>query len=125
MDIPALQSHVNASVVPFDQLAANLNVSQNDKVKEACRQFEAVLLRQILGEARKTVITASGKGDSNETGIYNDMINNQMADSISRSGAFGLAKSMESQLIRQVLPKAESQSQSGAAATTAVQSIKH
>ena len=33
------------------------------------------------------------------------MINNQMADSISRSGAFGLAKSLEKQLVRQVLPK--------------------
>ena len=30
------------------------------------------------------------------------MINNQMADSISRSGSFGLAKSLESQLVRQV-----------------------
>ena len=125
MDISPLQSHVKASVVPFDRLAANPNVSQSDKVKEACRQFEAVLLRQILGEARKTVITSSGKGDSNETGIYNDMINNQMADSISRSGAFGLAKSMESQLVRQILPKTESQSQSGAATTTAAHSTKH
>ena len=32
------------------------------------------------------------------------MVNNQLADSISRSGAFGLAKSMEAQLARQVLP---------------------
>jgi hypothetical protein len=79
MDISPLQSHVKASTVPFDQLAANPNVSQSDKVKEACRQFEAILLRQILGEARKTVITSSANGDSNETGIYNDMINNPTA----------------------------------------------
>ena len=124
MDIPALQSHVKASAVPFDQLAANPNVSQKDKVKEACRQFEAVLLRQILGEARKTVITSSEKKDSNETEIYNDMINNQMADSISRSGAFGLAKSLENQLVRQVLPKAADQ-QALPAATPTVKSSDH
>ena len=106
MDIPAIQPHINASALPFEQLAGNPNVSQSDKVKEACRQFEAVLLRQILGEARKTVITSSENGDSNEAGIYNDMINNQMADSISRSGSFGLAKSLEKQLVHQVLPKA-------------------
>ena len=76
--------------------------SQSEKVKEACRQFEAVLLRQILGEARKTVITSADGEDSNETGIYNDMINNQIADSISKSGSFGLAKSVEKQLVHQV-----------------------
>ena len=84
--------------MPFAQLAGNPNISNDDKVREACRQFEAILLRQILGEARKTVITSSDKPDSNETDIYNDMINNQMADSISQSGTFGLAKSLENQL---------------------------
>jgi Rod binding domain-containing protein len=34
------------------------------------------------------------------------MINNQLADSISRSGAFGLARSLRSQLGDQVLPHA-------------------
>jgi peptidoglycan hydrolase FlgJ len=111
MDISALQPHVKASAVPFDQLAGNPNVSESDKVKEACRQFEAILLRQILGEARKTVISASGSADSNEKGIYDDMVNNQMADSISRSGSFGLAKSLEKQLVRQVLPQAGAQTQ--------------
>jgi flagellar protein FlgJ len=104
MDIPALQSHVKASTIPFEKLAANPSVSDADKVKEACKQFEAVLLRQILGEARKTLIS-SGQDNSNEAGIYNDMVNNQMADSISRSGAFGLAKSLQTQLAHQVLPK--------------------
>jgi flagellar protein FlgJ len=105
MDISALQPHVKASSVPFDQLAGNPNISEGDKVKEAARQFEAVLLRQILGEARKTVITGEQGEDSNETGIYNDMINNQLADSISQSGSFGLAKSIESQLVHQSLPQ--------------------
>jgi len=125
MNVSALQSQVKASAVPFDQLAANPNVSQSDKVKEACRQFEAVLLRQILGEARKTVITSSDDGESNETGIYNDMVNNQMADSISRSGSFGLAKSLETQLVRQVLPKAGHPSRSGSAAAPAASLTDH
>jgi flagellar protein FlgJ len=125
MDIPALHSQVKASSVPFDQLAGNPNVSQKDKVKEACRQFEAVLLRQILGEARKTVITSSEETDSNEKGIYDDMINNQMADSISRSGSFGLAKSLEDQLVRQVLPKSAEQSQPAPPATPEMKSGHH
>lgn len=110
MDLPPLNSQVKASVLPFEELAASKNVSDSDKVKEVCKQFEAVLLRQILGEARKTVIPSSGNPDSNTTGIYNDMVNNQMADSISRSGAFGLAKSLQAQLVHQVLPKTEATS---------------
>jgi len=33
------------------------------------------------------------------------MVNNQLADSISHSGALGLAKSVESQMVRQAGPK--------------------
>ena len=49
MNISPLQPAIKASDVPLDQLARNPNISQKDKVGEACRQFEAVLLRQILG----------------------------------------------------------------------------
>jgi Rod binding domain-containing protein len=53
------------------------------------------------------------------------MINNQMADSISRSGSFGLAESLENQLVRQVLPKAADQSRPVPAVPPAVKSSDH
>ena len=120
MDITALQPHLKASSVPLDQLAGNPNVTQSDKVKEACRQFEAVLLRQILKDARKPVGPDGQEDESAATGIYNDMINNQMADCISRSGSFGLAKSLENQLVNQVLPKALGRAQPESGAKPAV-----
>ncbi len=104
MEISALQSHVKAADLPIEKLALNPNVSDSDKVGQACRQFEAVFLRQIFQEARKTVISSSATHDSAISGIYDDMINSQLADSISRSGAFGLAKSLQAQLVHQVLP---------------------
>ena len=110
MDISPLQPSVKAADLQLDQLAGNPNVSDHDKVTEACRQFEAVLLRQILGEARKTVIPSGGSQDTGVSGIYDDMINNQLADNISRSGAFGLAKSLQAQLVHQVLPAAAANS---------------
>jgi flagellar protein FlgJ len=106
MDVLPIQPRINAADLPIEQLAGNPNISDKDKVAQTCRQFEAVLLRQILGEARKTVIS-SGEEDSTETGIYNDMVTSQLADSISRSGTFGLAKSLEAQLVRQVLPPSQ------------------
>jgi flagellar protein FlgJ len=101
MDVLPLQPRVNAADLPLEQLAGNANVPEKEKIAETCRQFEAVLLRQILGEARKTVINDGEEHDPAVDGIYNDMVTNQLADSISRSGAFGLAKSLESQLVRQ------------------------
>jgi flagellar protein FlgJ len=105
MDISPIKSHVNAADLPLEKLASNPNISDADKVGQACRQFEAVFLRQIFQEARKTVISSSLNHDSATSGIYNDMVNNQLADSVSRSGAFGLAKSLQAQLVHQVLPQ--------------------
>src|ERR1700748_273304 len=105
MNVTSIQSRIDASGVPLEKLAANPNVSQQDKVKEAARQFEAVLLRQIFSEARKSVLSNDSSDDPTVTGIYNDMINNQLADCVSKSGSFGLAKSLQTQLARQVLPK--------------------
>jgi len=122
MEIPALPSHVKASALPFDQLAKNPKVPQQQKVEEACRQFEAVLLRKILGEARKSVLASTSGESSSISGIYDDMINNQMADNISRSGAFGLAKSLQTQLVHQVLPKSDAAAPK--AAPTAPQTLK-
>jgi flagellar protein FlgJ len=104
----ALQGKIKASELPFDSIASNTKLSNADKISEASRQFEAVLLRQMLGEARKSMSgTAGGEGESSTTSIYNDMVNDQLAESISRSGAFGLARSLQSQLVMQTLPKSE------------------
>jgi peptidoglycan hydrolase FlgJ len=105
MDVSALKPHVKASDLPLEKLATNPNISDAEKVGQACRQFEAVFLRQIFKETRKTVISSSLNHDSAISGIYGDMVNNQLADSISRSGAFGLAKSLQAQLVHQVLPQ--------------------
>jgi len=87
-------------------LAANKNIPDTEKVAEVSRQFEAVLLRQILQETRKSCVSPSSSADATTSGIYDDMVNNQLADSISRSGSFGLAKSLQGELAHQVLPNA-------------------
>src|SRR5580698_8059211 len=104
MNIPALKNHVNAADMPLEQLAKNPNVPDAEKVGEACRQFEALLVTQILKEARKPVLNPDSGGESTTNSIYDDMINKQLADSISKSGAFGLARSLQAQVVHQVLP---------------------
>ena len=104
MNVLGTHPRIEASQLPLESLAANTKISDTDKVAEVSRQFEAVLLRQIMQDIRKPVL-APAEGDATANGIYNDMINYQMADNLSRSGGIGLAKSLTSQLTRQVLPQ--------------------
>jgi flagellar protein FlgJ len=103
MNVSPFQPRVDAREVPIEKLASNSSISDSEKVGQACRQFEAIFLREIFKDMRKTVISSSTHKDNAVSGIYDDMVNNQLADSVSRSGAFGLAKSLESQLTRQTL----------------------
>jgi Rod binding domain-containing protein len=103
----SLQSRLHAADVPLHDLAANPHFTDREKVAEVSRQFEAVLLRQILQETRKSSVSSSSPADASASGIYDDLINNQLADSISRSGSLGLARSLQGQLAAQVLPNAD------------------
>ena len=96
---------VNAADMPLEMVARNTNLSATDKVKEASRQFESLLLQQILTESKKSSSLSGDEGDSSIKSIYDDMITQQLADSISRSGSFGLASSLQSRLVHQTLQK--------------------
>jgi Rod binding domain-containing protein len=58
------------------------------------RQFEAILLRQILQSTQKTVIPSKFSDNSTAASIYHDLVTHQLADSISKSGTVGLAKTL-------------------------------
>ena len=98
MEITPLQPHRPAADLPIEQLATNRQLTEQQKTAEAARQFEALLLRQILADTQKPVIQSKFTDNSTAGGIYRDMVSNQLADSISKSGSFGLAKMFEQQL---------------------------
>ena len=105
MEISALPNTLHASEVPLEQLAGNSKLSETEKIGELSRQFEALLLRQVLQQTQKTVIKSNLMDESATSGIYRDMITNQLADSMSKSGSFGLAQSLEKELTRQLSTK--------------------
>ena len=98
MQIPGIQSKIDASHLDLESLAGNKALSQDQKIAEASRQFEAVLLRQFLSESQKPVINSEFTDNSNSAGVYQDMVTNQLADTLSRNGGIGLAKVFERQL---------------------------
>jgi Rod binding domain-containing protein len=98
MNIPPIQNRVTAATVAPEALAGNSKLTEPEKIAEASRQFESMLLRQILSETQKPVIKSEFTDNSTAAGIYQDFITNQLSESLSKSGAFGFAKTFERQL---------------------------
>ena len=71
------------------------------KIKQVARQFEAIFVRQMLAEARKTSLAGpdgglfGGQGDQ----TFREMQDSRFADIAAQKGTFGLAKMIEKQLL--------------------------
>jgi Rod binding domain-containing protein len=97
MQTTPLQRQVKAADLPLERLLANKSIPEYDKLQAASRAFEAVLLRQILESSQKTVIVSQFTKESSSTSVYRDLITNQLAESVAKSGQFGLARSLDQQ----------------------------
>jgi flagellar protein FlgJ len=97
MNVTPIQAK-DISNIPVEELAGDKHLNEQQKIAEASRQFEAIMLRQILSESQKPVITSEFTDNSTAAGIYQDYITNALADSMSKSGTLGLAKIFEQQL---------------------------
>ncbi|MDW8345202.1 MAG: rod-binding protein [Verrucomicrobiae bacterium] len=101
LNIPGISAQV-----PLDRLATTTALTEEQKVAEATRLFEAVLLRQILRDAYKPVIRSALNQDSFAADVYRDLTVAHLAEAISRQGGVGLARELATQLRRQA-PAAE------------------
>jgi Rod binding domain-containing protein len=103
---PLSAPRIDLSSLPLERLAASTQASEREKIGEASRAFEALLLRQILQESQKPVFASKPAGNSTADGIYRDMVVSQLAENISQSGSVGLAQGLAGELQRQARPAA-------------------
>lgn len=101
MSISTIQHHPAKPATPALETAAPSTTkgvpSDQSKIKESTRQFESMMLRQILGESLKPA--AIGKGPSMPgSEIYQSFVTDIVADNLSRSGMLGLSSLLQSQL---------------------------
>lgn len=101
MNVSATQ-HPLASGSPAGESAISPSTPEDQQLDEATRQFEAVFLRQMLQQMRKPLFKSDFVSDSATSGIYQDLVNTQLADSMSQSGGLGLARQLKVQLQRQL-----------------------
>ena len=69
------------------------------KLRAACQQFEAILVRQVLASARKVDFGDELLG-SEALDTFREMQDSQFADIMARSGSLGFAAQIEAQVAR-------------------------
>ena len=103
MAIPIHMATMSANHLSVERLAQNNKLTEAEKIGEVAQQFEAILLRQFLNEATKPMFSQSEGMNPAQKGIYQDMITNTLADTISQTGEFGLAQAFQQQLMPRTL----------------------
>jgi len=86
-----------AGAAPADAAAAG-QPETPERLQQAARQFEAMMLKRMLSSLEKTTKLDSSKG----TSMYGSMIVDAMADAIVGSGGLGLSR-----MIEQAMPGGE------------------
>ena len=102
MKIFSTSPEASSSGLPLEQWAKSGQLSDKEKIGELSRQFEAILLRQILQSAQKPVIKSDLLPESATNDIYKDMVTAQLADRLSQSGALGVGRVLAKDLTREL-----------------------
>ncbi|MEX0322951.1 MAG: hypothetical protein AB3N63_12380 [Puniceicoccaceae bacterium] len=100
----------SATVVPHIQQAQSAQSVKDAELIDATQKFEAVFLRQFLGDALKPLLHATPGSDGPGAGFYQYMMTDVIANSLTSQEQFGMASLLQMQLGEQAarLPEAES-----------------
>lgn len=92
----------NQLAIDVNGLAQTRRLAREDPraaMKNAARQFEAVFLQMVL-KAMRDAAPAEGMFDSEQSRLYQSMLDQQLAQTLSARGSTGLAALIEQQLSR-------------------------
>lgn len=98
MNIPSIQTRAVSDTLSPEQVLRSSRLTEAEKVASLSQGFEAILLRSVLENAQKPLLSDDPEANATSAGIYRDMICNQLAESISRSGTLGLCREFQQQL---------------------------
>lgn len=109
MDISALSSQISPMALQdasLSKTALGKNASKEDaKIADSCKQFEAIMWRQMLDKALEPVLQGA-TGNADKSGMYNFFLTNTISESIS-GGKNGIASVLQAQMIKH--PKTNSE----------------
>lgn len=70
-------------------------------LKKACKDFESMLVGQVMKQMRQTVQKSDLFGSSEKEDMFQGMLDDQMATDMSKHQSLGIADAMYKQLSRQ------------------------
>lgn len=71
---------------------------QNEQVKAAAGQFEAILLRQFLQDSVGKIMGGAEGGSGSGAGVYSYLLTDILSAKLSEGGGLGLGRVIEQQL---------------------------
>lgn len=109
MSIPT-SSVTMSSIDPsgLNNIVHSKHLTEEQKLGEATRQFEAVMLGMILKDSMKTHFQGYLEHSSANENIYGSLVAEMMADSLSQTAQFGLSTSLQAQIKPQISPSHDS-----------------
>jgi len=75
---------------------------RNPELWSACQEFEALLLQQMLRAMSGTLTSGGMFGTAAGSGIYQELFESELAQSMSRTGGVGLAQILFKQMNREI-----------------------
>jgi peptidoglycan hydrolase FlgJ len=88
-------SNIGSAVNAVHDLEKAEYKKQKDRVTKATQEFEGVFIGMMLKQMRKSMAGENALfGNSSEAKVYQDMVDDKLAESMSHSGTFGLARAM-------------------------------
>src|SRR6056297_2692467 len=76
------------------------DTAKNERLKETCSDFQAIFVKQMLDSMRKTVNKSGLLEGGQAEEIFEDMLYDEYAQSISKNGDIGLDDMLYKQLSR-------------------------
>ena len=87
-----------SGVSHVSSMERDLQTKNNKKMKQACSDFESILIKQMLDSMRKTVPKDSLIEGGMAEDIFTDMIYDEYAKKMSKTGDFGIKEILYKQL---------------------------
>jgi len=101
MNNMTLSNTGSSSSAHVSAMERELQNTNDEKVKQACSDFEAIFIKQMLDSMRKTVEKTSLLGGGMAEEIFEDMIYDEYAKKMSKTGDFGIKDMLYKQLSSQ------------------------
>ncbi len=88
----------NSSSLKAKNMKNNLRSRNDRRLKEACSDFEAIFIKQMLDSMRKTVDKSGLMDGGMAENIFQDMLYDKYAEKMSKTGNFGIKDILYKQL---------------------------